>query len=262
MAIVQVLLVTRSPFYADVLSRILTRDRNIRLNVAPEFMLALPPNSAAGASWIVIYDLDSTHLTFDAYMNQIASRPHRPKVLLYQDNLVEDDLLYYLSRGTHGCIQASKVNTLLLPVLKHIASGGVWFPHKVIARFIERVVCEMSQVCRLFQSHPLVSKRECEVWALISSGASNKEIASRLLISERTVKFHVSHLFEKLDASNRRELMVLFGQNEPQFGSEQTLKSSMGRGSGSSEVGFGARLSGGKTSVNRNTLPGQIARVF
>lgn len=86
-------------------------------------------------------------------------------------------------------------------------------PHKIVAQFVERVVSEFGHVSKLFRIPSVLSPREQEVWALISQGRTNKDIARRLEITERTVKFHVTQLLAKFQVSNRRELMLLFGRS-------------------------------------------------
>ena len=54
-----------------------------------------------------------------------------------------------------------------------------------------------------------LTKRELEVLNLLKTGNTNKAIAEQLFISERTVKFHVSSLFSKLNASNRTEAVQI-----------------------------------------------------
>lgn len=54
-----------------------------------------------------------------------------------------------------------------------------------------------------------LTRRELEVLKMIASGAFNKEIASTLNISERTVKNHVSNIFKKIGVSDRRKLQYL-----------------------------------------------------
>jgi DNA-binding NarL/FixJ family response regulator len=58
-----------------------------------------------------------------------------------------------------------------------------------------------------------LTRREREVLPLIVSGMANKEIASKLNICERTVKFHVSELLRKSGAGNRNQLTALHAAN-------------------------------------------------
>lgn len=57
-----------------------------------------------------------------------------------------------------------------------------------------------------------LTERELEVLALLAQGMPNKEIAARLVISERTAKFHVSSIMGKLGATNRTEAVSLAAQ--------------------------------------------------
>src|SRR5690242_11787778 len=55
-------------------------------------------------------------------------------------------------------------------------------------------------------SQPLLSRREREVAALVVEGLTNKEIAARLFISERTVDGHLEHVREKLEVNTRAQV--------------------------------------------------------
>lgn len=55
----------------------------------------------------------------------------------------------------------------------------------------------------------ILSKREIEVAELISQGATNKELAEKLFISEHTVKVHVKNILQKLELKNRQQIAVL-----------------------------------------------------
>jgi DNA-binding NarL/FixJ family response regulator len=59
-----------------------------------------------------------------------------------------------------------------------------------------------------------LTKRETEVLYLISEGYQNKNIASKLSLSEHTIKLHIHHIISKLGVSNRTEAAAIFIQTE------------------------------------------------
>ena len=61
----------------------------------------------------------------------------------------------------------------------------------------------------LDSSDQILTPREIEILRMIADGLGNKEIASKLGISDHTVKFHISSIFAKLGASNRAEAVTL-----------------------------------------------------
>ncbi len=72
--------------------------------------------------------------------------------------------------------------------------------------YIERRVA--SRVIALARA-PRLSPREREVMRLVAAGKSNKEIAAALHVTERTVKFHVTAIFNKLGAENRAQAVTI-----------------------------------------------------
>lgn len=69
-----------------------------------------------------------------------------------------------------------------------------------------------SQAPTHIPSFEVLTERELEVLTLLAQGMPNKEIASQLVISERTAKFHVSSIMGKLGATNRTEAVALAAQ--------------------------------------------------
>jgi DNA-binding NarL/FixJ family response regulator len=81
--------------------------------------------------------------------------------------------------------------------IRAAARGETWLDPRIAARLIAL-------------SHaPRLSAREREVLRHIAAGLSNKEIATELEIAERTVKFHVTSILDKLGAENRAQAVAL-----------------------------------------------------
>jgi DNA-binding NarL/FixJ family response regulator len=94
----------------------------------------------------------------------------------------------------------------LVPALEAAAAGlTVMRPAEVSALF---PAAEPTTRSTASLSEPL-TPRESEVLQMLASGLANKEIASRLMISEHTVKFHVASILGKLGAGTRTEAVSL-----------------------------------------------------
>jgi DNA-binding CsgD family transcriptional regulator len=78
---------------------------------------------------------------------------------------------------------------------------GIWVGNRLTARPRGEGFARNDAVLRTLG----ISERECDVLTLIAAGDSNKLIARKLGISPNTVKTHLGHLFEKLEAANRTQ---------------------------------------------------------
>ena len=62
------------------------------------------------------------------------------------------------------------------------------------------------------ETHPQLTEHELRVLRLVSKGLTNKQIAHSLNIAERTVEFHLSNIFQKLNVSSRTAATVSAGK--------------------------------------------------
>lgn len=113
--------------------------------------------------------------------------PLVPRLLISGD---EDAVLAQRARaaGAAGCLGKSLPIERLLQALDTVLAGGECFPRAGHA--------------------PSPSQRQLEVLGLLGQGKLNKQIADELGIAERTVKLHLTALFELLQARNRTQLLA------------------------------------------------------
>jgi DNA-binding NarL/FixJ family response regulator len=81
--------------------------------------------------------------------------------------------------------------------IRTVAMGETWLDPRIASRVVA------------MRGAPRLSSREREVLRLVASGQSNKEIAATLRIAERTVKFHLTSIFNKLGADNRARAVAI-----------------------------------------------------
>jgi len=113
-----------------------------------------------------------------------------------------------LQKGVKGYGNLYMQKVHLLQAISTIDSGAVWLYPELMQELIllgSKATLSEEKLSRL-------SKREQEVAREIEKGASNKEIAIALGITERTVKAHLSSIFEKLGVTDRLALAMLLRQ--------------------------------------------------
>ena len=113
----------------------------------------------------------------------------------------ERECLRLLFRGFCGLVTFDRYEGDLIPAVRAVANGELWFPTRAVQRW-QRIRAER----RMSGLEMTLTQRECKVLAFLFRRLSNKEIAEILHISERTVKFHVGNILEKLDMRSRDEL--------------------------------------------------------
>jgi len=112
----------------------------------------------------------------------------------------DEDLLGAIRAGADGYLLKNIEPEELRRSLLHISAGeGVLSP-EVTGAVLRAIANQSSDSTEL-----LLSEREVDVLKCLASGQTTAEIASGLFISENTVKTHIRHILEKLDASNRAE---------------------------------------------------------
>jgi DNA-binding NarL/FixJ family response regulator len=111
-----------------------------------------------------------------------------------------------LRAGAIGYLLKDTPSSRLLEAIRAAARGESFLQPSVAAK----VVAEFSRLANQHPGRPQplpepLSEREADVLRLLASGASNREIASRLVITEGTVKNHVTSILAKLGVSDRTQ---------------------------------------------------------
>jgi NarL family two-component system response regulator LiaR len=149
----------------------------------------------------------------DAMRAILADRPETNIVFLTVHE--EDEMLFAAIRGgAKGYLLKNTPIAKLLPYLRGIELGEA----AITPLLARRILDEFSRTRPSSEPDSSLGEltgREAEVLRELSTGATNSEIAKRLVISERTVKNHVSHILSKLHLQNRREAIRFARGREP-----------------------------------------------
>ena len=104
--------------------------------------------------------------------------------------------------GIHGFIDYADLKSQFRPALAVIQDGRLWMP----VQTAEGLYPWQDKARMGFASPGVLTPQEVTILSLLSGNLSDKEIGHRLRISERTVKFHLTNMFDKLGVRSRHAL--------------------------------------------------------
>jgi two-component system nitrate/nitrite response regulator NarL len=154
-----------------------------------------PPSSA-----IVL--LDATPTAALALLRRQAPMTASSGVVLLTRNANRQQVLEALSFGISGCAPAS-IDPSSLRALLELVQRGHLVVEPLLAAFVWEAACH-----RRASSALRISIREEQVLSLLSRGLSNENIARQLGLSRATVRTHLEHIYQKLEAANRVEAVA------------------------------------------------------
>ena len=155
---------------------------------------------------IVLLDLDSpSDESLAAAIQSGGALVNSSVMILTEDP--ESLAVDVLGSGLRAILPRYATPEEIIAAIQAAATGLVALHPEVFDSMLSRI--RPGQQSELDPSGQILTPREIEVLRMIAEGLGNKEIASKLSISDHTVKFHISSIFAKLGASNRAEAVTL-----------------------------------------------------
>ena len=196
------------------------------LETQPDFEVVGTPEQAANGEEalrlseslqpdILLLDLEMPVLDGVETIRRLRSRSRQsPRIIAFTAFDNDERIIAALEAGANGYLLKGAPREEIFNAIRVTMQGGSLL-QPVIASKLLRHMGQHPQGHPNSMQQPLyetLTERELEVLALLAQGMPNKEIATHLVISERTAKFHVSSIMGKLGATNRTEAVSLAAQ--------------------------------------------------
>lgn len=126
----------------------------------------------------------------------------------------QEDHVVFVRCGASGIMTRDTSSEMLVKGIRKVCAGELWVERRTAAEAMRQMVASRAALPLPRgggheRSTATLSKREREIATLVAQGFKNKDIATRLFISEQTVKNHMHNIFEKLGVGDRLELALL-----------------------------------------------------
>jgi len=206
----KVCLLSPHPMVLDEFHRLLEKSgfhivvRQLDSMLAPDLRSLELPRAA-----VYVIDAHAARQATGALLGNVLDRFPTARLLVVGDNFKEGDSYTFLRQGVKGILNYSEAREQLPRAVPLVAAGGFWVPRTVLSRFVDSILSSTQGRRLRGDSTAELSRREQEVLSGLLENLANKEVAERLHISERTVKFHVSNLLAKFGVRRRADLILL-----------------------------------------------------
>ncbi len=177
--------------------------KQIESTLAPDMRQFEPPKAQ-----IYVVDAHAARQATGALLANVLERYPEAKLIVVGENYNEANSYSLLRMGVKGLLTYVEAREQLTAALPLVARGGFWVSRQLLSGFVDSILASQGRRLKADYSANL-SRREQEVLDSLLENLANKEIASKLNIAERTVKFHVSNLLNKFGVRRRADLILL-----------------------------------------------------
>ncbi|MDX1687764.1 MAG: response regulator transcription factor [Candidatus Promineifilaceae bacterium] len=158
---------------------------------------------------VVLLDLEMPDMDGVEALRRLRADNPDARVIIFTAFDTDERILAAVQAGAQGYLLKGAPREELFNAVRVVHGGGSLLQPVVASKLLKQV----SRPGEPEQELEALTPREEEVLQLLAQGLQNKEIARQLVISERTVKFHVSSILAKLDAGNRTEAVAIAAQH-------------------------------------------------
>jgi DNA-binding NarL/FixJ family response regulator len=204
--LVRIIVADEHPIFRDGLLRLLENEERLRIvgetglgSEVVTLVRELRPD-------ILLLGFSSSPLSPVTTLQEIAASGTSVRTILLTASIDTPDVVAAVQLGAVGVISKESTADVLFKSIDSVMSGHCWVGDTVVSDVASGL--RRLNVARRRTKAFGLTRRELDIVRAVVSGHTNKQIARQFSISESTVKRHITHIFDKLGASNRVEVAL------------------------------------------------------
>jgi DNA-binding NarL/FixJ family response regulator len=202
---IKIMVVDDHPAFRDGLSRLLQEEADLEVIATPEDGEQAVAMAEKLKPDVIIMDISMPKMNGIEATKKIKASLPEIAILIVSAYSYQSYVLAALKAGAAGYLLKNAPLQELMKAIRMVYSGEGVFDMKVTGNLLRRLASDKVEKRKdMEELHP----RELQILSLAAKGMGNKEIASQLEISERTVQTHLVNIFRKMRVSSRTEAVL------------------------------------------------------
>ena len=202
---IRVLIVDDHPIVHDGLTAVIHAEADVRVIGSSSTAADAIRKIEQEKPDVVLLDLNLPGEEGISGVERILSAAPGARVIVFTAYDVDEYVFGAMKAGARGYVIKGSPASELIRAIRLVHDGDSYLSPTIGAKFAR-------QSSATHKTNSLLTPRELAVLRLVAAGQSNRQIADSLGITERTVKFHVTAIFNKLGADNRAQAVALAGR--------------------------------------------------
>jgi two-component system nitrate/nitrite response regulator NarL len=157
---------------------------------------------------LLLLDLAMPRMSGMVALRELKGTRKNTRVLLLTAAIERTDIVKALQLGAQGVVLKESASDVLLKSIQAVMAGQYWVGRTAVPDLATILRQLSNSAPPPTRKHFGLTPRELEIISVILGGYSNGDIAARFSISEKTVKHHLTNIFDKVGVSNRLELAL------------------------------------------------------
>lgn len=185
----------------EVISTVSTRETAIKqLTSSPDILILNP-------------EVLKEH-TLSRFIRSVQDKsPHTRILFLLKKTPADENIISDIKTGIRGYIKVTDTPSAMIKAIRAVHKGEIWAERRILEKAISKPMLLPETLQANVPGLSPLTNREMEMLTMVLQGASNKEIADRSSISERTVKTHLYRVYRKLKVKSRTKAIALLSHS-------------------------------------------------
>ncbi|HEY4390482.1 MAG TPA: response regulator transcription factor [Paenibacillus sp.] len=204
---VRILLVDDHPSVGEGTKNMIEQDPDMQVTVLMSAMEALELVEQESFD-VMLFDLNMPVISGIELTKRIMKVRPESRILIYTGYEISPNFNILVESGVSGVVSKTATREQLLNAIRCVLRDEAVIPVSLLRQLRRREIRLNQGREEKSMEEVSINEREQEILQEVSNGSSNKDIASKLLMSQRTVEYNLTRIFEKLNVRSRSEAIV------------------------------------------------------